>query len=434
VSRFALDERFVARYARQKPNFGFNGLGELVYFRTYSRVKKDGSKERWHDTVKRVVNGTFRLQQGWAKTNALAWDVQEAQDLAQEMYTRMFEMKFLPPGRGLWAMGTSITDERELFAALNNCAFVSTASIQDDPAKPFCFLMDAAMLGVGVGFDTLGVGQLNVRRVDRSASSSAASSSDGPGSGAIPIHLVHDSREGWVDSVRLLIQTYLGGPITGAGASASGAATAANIATHFDYSLVRPAGRLIKGFGGTSSGPQPLRELHDALHDVFEPLAGKPLTVTAIVDVMNLIGKCVVSGNVRRTAEIAFGDPDSTEYMDLKDYAVNPHRAEYGWTSNNSVFATVGMDYGAVARKVQLNGEPGLAWLDNMRQWGRMQGEPDNKDWRAGGGNPCLEQTLESYELCCLVETFPAAHTDLEDYKKTLEIAFMYAKTVTLRY
>jgi adenosylcobalamin-dependent ribonucleoside-triphosphate reductase len=410
AGRFALDERFVASYSSKKPNFGFNGLGELVYFRSYSRTKQDGSKERWHDTVERVVNGTFRLQQGWANTNALTWDAEEAQDLAQEMFTRIFEMKFLPPGRGLWAMGTAITEERELFAALNNCAFVSTADICDDPAQPFCFLMDAAMLGVGVGFDTLGVGQITVRPVDELCSN--------------PAHQVEDSREGWVKSVRLLIQAYLGGPIAG------GAATEA--ATHFDYSQIRPAGVPIKGFGGTSSGPQSLLELHEALHSVFTPLAGQPLTVTAIVDTMNLIGKCVISGNVRRTAEIAFGDPNSTEYMDLKDYTVNPHRAAHGWTSNNSVFATVGMDYGSVARKVQVNGEPGLAWLENMQRWGRMQGAPDDKDWRAGGGNPCLEQTLESYELCCLVETFPAAHADLDDYRKTLELAFLYAKTVTL--
>lgn len=82
------------------------------------------------------------------------------------------------------------------------------------------------------------------------------------------------------------------------------------------------------------------------------------------------------------------------------------------------------------------------------------------KDYRAQGGNPCLEQTLESYELCCLVETFPANHESLADYLTTLkardasgaraartcvrhqpscaratlplQYAFLYAKTVTL--
>ena len=56
----------------------------------------------------------------------------------------------------------------------------------------------------------------------------------------------------------------------------------------------------------------------------------------------------------------------------------------------------------------------------------------DDRDWRVSGGNPCLEQSLESFEMCCLVETFPARHESKEDYLDTLKYAFLYAKTVTL--
>ncbi len=34
--------------------------------------------------------------------------------------------------------------------------------------------------------------------------------------------------------------------------------------------------------------------------------------------------------------------------------------------------------------------------------------------------------------MCCLVETFPTKHETLEDYKRTLKFAYLYAKTVTL--
>lgn len=47
-------------------------------------------------------------------------------------------------------MGTSLTEEKQLFAALNNCAFVSTESSNDPNSTavdPFLFLMDASMLG-----------------------------------------------------------------------------------------------------------------------------------------------------------------------------------------------------------------------------------------------------------------------------------------------
>ena len=64
-----------------------------------------------------------------------------------------------------------------------------------------------------------------------------------------------------------------------------------------------------------------------------------------IVDVMNLIGKCVVSGNIRRTAEIAFGEFDDQEFINLKNYEMHPERAGHGWVSNNSIFAQIGQDY-----------------------------------------------------------------------------------------
>ena len=67
-----------------------------------------------------------------------------------------------------------------------------------------------------------------------------------------------------------------------------------------------------------------------------------------------------------------------------------------------------------------------------MRKFGRMTDPADFKDKLAAGGNPCLEQTLESFEMCCLVETFPARHSVLAEYLDTLELAFLYAKTVTL--
>ena len=200
----------------------------------------------------------------------------------------------------------------------------------------------------------------------------------------------------------------------------------------FDYTKIRPAGEPISGFGGVSSGHEPLQEVHEAIRKVLDKNSGKPITITTIVDIMNLIGKCVVAGNVRRTAEIVFGDPHSDEYLDLKNYKVNPHRDQYGWTSNNSIFAELGMDYTDVAKRIVDNGEPGLAWLDNMKKYSRMKNGGDWKDHRVAGGNPCLEQSLESYELCCLVETFPANHESLEDYKKTLKYAYLYAKTVTL--
>ena len=402
MDKFQLSENFINKYKRKKPPFGFNGLGELVYMRTYSRIKENGKNEQWWETVRRVVEGTYTMQMSWINQYQLGWNPWQAQRSAQEMYDRIFYMKFLPPGRGLWAMGTAITEEKGLYAALNNCAFVSTSTLKEDYAKPFCFLMDASMLGVGVGFDTKGAGEIIIKGINRDRKEE--------------IYMIPDTREGWVESLRLLLESYFHGmPLI-----------------EFDYNQIRDAGEPIRGFGGVSSGHEPLKEIHEEIREVLDKNTGEPITVTTIVDIMNLIGKCVVAGNVRRTAEIVFGDPYDEEYLDLKNYKVNKHRETYGWTSNNSIYAELGMDYTDVCKRINDNGEPGFAWLENMRSYSRLKNGKDDKDHRAAGGNPCLEQTLESYELCCLVETFPNNHESLDDYKRTLKYAYLYAKTVTL--
>ena len=404
-SKFELDPSFLRKFEQRQPEFGYDGLGEFTYMRTYSRQMPDGKKEEWRDTVQRVVEGTYSLQQGHILGAGKRWDDDQGQRSAQEMYGRIFDMKFTPPGRGLWAMGTAITEDKRLFAALNNCGFVSTESLDRDFEKPFTFLMDASMVGVGVGFDTLGAGKLIIQR---------PLESEGLGN---LTYQIPDSREGWVESVGLLLRSYFqqGYP---------------NV--NFSYESIRPKGEPIKTFGGEASGPVPLMELHEGLRNSLDKRVGMPISVTDIVDIQNRIGKAVIAGNVRRTAEIAFGSPDSEEFLDLKNYDLNPERSEWGWASNNTVLANVGMDYEDIAERIRDNGEPGLAWLDNMRRFSRMGHPPDNRDFKVGGGNPCLEQSLESYELCCLVETYPSRHNSKEDFLRTLKFAYLYAKTVTL--
>ena len=147
MNNFKLKDEFIRKYISLNPGFGFNGLGELVYLRTYSRLKEDGTNEQWYETIRRVVEGTYSIQKRHITQYDLGWDEDKAQESAQEMYDRMFQMKFLPPGRGLWAMGSSVIEERELYAALNNCAYCSTENLGKELTTPFEFLMDMSMLG-----------------------------------------------------------------------------------------------------------------------------------------------------------------------------------------------------------------------------------------------------------------------------------------------
>ena len=44
--RFALSDNFLDGYKRKREPLGFNGLGKLVYMRTYSRNQEDGTSCR----------------------------------------------------------------------------------------------------------------------------------------------------------------------------------------------------------------------------------------------------------------------------------------------------------------------------------------------------------------------------------------------------
>jgi adenosylcobalamin-dependent ribonucleoside-triphosphate reductase len=396
---FKLTESFIEKYKNETPPFGFNGLGEFVFLRTYSRIKPDGKNEMWYETVKRVVEGIYSIQKQHIEDNALGWNQAKAQKSAQEMYSRIFNFKMLPAGRSLWAMGSPVVMEKGLTQALYNCSFISTEDIKDDPGKPFSNAMDFLMCGIGVGADVVGANKVKIKE---------------PGK-KLYIYQIPDSREGWVESLYKLINSYFG-----------------NEEVLFDYSIVRPEGEPIKTFGGTSSGPEPLRELHDKVRNILSNKIGEFLSIRDITDIFNLIGKCVIAGNVRRSAEIILGNPDE-EFLNLKNYEKNPDRMEFGWASNNSVFAELGMNYKDIANRIKTNGEPGAYFLDNARKYGRMNDtENTYKDARVKGLNPCAEISLESGELCNLVETFPNKHESFEDYAITIKYAYLYAKTITL--
>jgi len=411
---FHLAEDFVATYKGKKVPWGYqdaagNSVGEITFLRTYSRLKADGTKETWVDVCERVINGMYSLQKDHAKTQRLPWSDAKAQASAKEAFDRLFNLKWTPPGRGLWVMGTPLVNEQKNSAALQNCAFVSTMEMtKNNPAKPFAFLMEASMLGVGVGFD------------DKGATKDFTIYDPQEGEQ----YVIPDTREGWVESTSALINAYLR-PDTKAPV--------------FRYEEIRPAGTPIKTFGGTAAGPEPLVKLHNYIRKLFAGRAGEKLTRVDIADIGNLIGVCVVSGNVRRSAELLIGQIDDPEFLNLKNAEKFPERNSYdpkapgwAWMSNNSVEAKVGSDFSNIIDGIVRNGEPGVVWMDVSRKYGRLIDPPNNKDWRIAGYNPCAEQSLESFECCTLVETYLNRHENLEDFKRTLKFAYLYAKTVTL--
>jgi ribonucleoside-triphosphate reductase len=411
---FQLASEFVAGYKDKKPPFGYadvagNSVGEITFLRTYSRKKEDGTKETWAEVCERVINGMYSLQKDWAKSSRLPWSDAKAAASAKEAFDRLFNLKWTPPGRGLWVMGTDIVNTQKNSAALQNCAFVSTNEMtKNNPAKPFGFLMEASMLGVGVGFDDKGADK-GFEIYEPSGVSS---------------YEIPDTREGWQESTVALINSFL---------------KPDQKLIEFDYSQIRPYGTPIKTFGGTAAGSEPLEKLHAHIRKMFIGRAGEQLTRKDIADIGNMIGVCVVSGNVRRSAELLIGRIDDADFLNLKNAEVFPDRNSYdpnnpgwAWMSNNSVDVCVGTDFSPIVDGIVRNGEPGVIWMDVSRKYGRLADPINNKDRRVVGYNPCAEQSLESFEMCTLVETYLNRHDSLEDFKRTLKFAYLYAKTVTL--
>lgn len=400
--RFTLNEAVCQDLKLRTPNFGFNGFGEVTYYRTYSRLIEDSStatgyrQEQWADTVIRVTEGVMSIRKNHYIKNKLYWNEAEHQVLAARMAETMFEMKWLPPGRGLWAMGTEFV-YRVGSAALNNCGACDT----EDLAGSAGWAMDMLMCGVGVGFSTNWAGGAKLPSKQE----------------LYEYIIIPDTREGWVESIEKLLRAYLQeGPFP-----------------VFDYSQIRKAGEPIRGFGGTASGPAPLKELHKRIEKYMTAYCMDKVDETRLVaDVFNAIGACVVAGNVRRSAEIALGRPDDSTFRNLKNYELNPERVEIGWMSNNTVVLDTSEDFTyipEIAEAIRLNGEPGICNLKNVQKYGRYGERKPDKAWLA---NPCSEIPLEDRELCNLAEVFPSRCATSDEFYDAAEYATFYASTVAL--
>ena len=361
---FNLEKDFLEKYSSKEPDM--TDVGYTVYKRTYARSMGNGETEEWWQTVKRVVEGVYTIRKRHAEIQGNDWNAEAMRNEAQEMYEKIFSFKFTPPGRGLWMMGSDYIFERETSAPLFNCAFVTTKKIDENFTQPFEYMMDMSMLGVGVGFDTKGKNQIKIKKpeVDENWT-----------------FTVPDSREGWVESLGILLEGYGNGE---------------KIPAEFDYSKIRDEGEPLKGFGGTSSGPQPLRDLHENIRKLLNPLIGEEIDTPAIVDLMNLIGKCVVAGNIRRSAQICVGNKNNEDYLSLKDpdeqtdFWGEPENQHHRWAANLSIHAKKGMDYGEAAERTAKNGEPGYVWIKNARNNARMGKNDMPEDEDVLGTNPCV--------------------------------------------
>ena len=382
-----LPEEFLSQYKTKKPNWGYNGLGEIVYKRTYSRLKENGVNEEWWETIARCINGAQKIGADYTTKEA------------QQLYDYIFNLKCNFAGRMLWQLGTTTVDR---FGAnsLLNCWGVCIRDIDD-----FCFIFENLMLGGGVGFSIRKEDVHDLPRVKEGVMVNHEKTNDAD-------YIVPDSREGWVKLLKKTLKSYF---YTG---------------ESFTYStiLVRSSGEGIKGFGGKASGPAILIEGIEKIGEVIREREGKKLRSLDVLDICNIIGSVVVAGNVRRSAEIAVGDPDDYLFLRAKRWDLG-NVPNWRAMSNNTIYAD-SYDHisDAVWKGYDGGGEPyGFFNLPLAQKYGRLQ---DKKKDKCEILNPCAEILLESHECCNLSELYLNNINSKAELKECAKLLYKTQKAI----
>lgn len=372
---------------QRKVNWG--ELGNITYARTYSREKRDGSKETFSDTVERELNGISKQ---------LKLDFTDSE---KEYYRTMrHEMKGSVAGRFMWQLGTKTVDQLGL-PSLQNCAFV----VIDAPVEPFTWAMDMLMLGSGVGFSikkehVYKLPKLQKRKINIENWNDKQAD-----------FIVPDTREGWVKLLGKVLKSYF---YSGVG---------------FKYStqLIRGYGEPIKGFGGVASGASILVEGIELISGILDGRRGKQLRPIDCLDIMNIIGSIVVAGNIRRSAQIAIGDYDDLEFLKAKRWDLGKV-PNWRAMSNNSVDCPDAKLLPQEFWDTYLEGEPyGLVNVALSKNIGRL-GETQYPDPEVEGYNPCAEQGLANKETCCLAEIYLPNIESADELKGVSTMLYRVAK------
>lgn len=345
-------------------------VGYITYKRTYARRKNESDAnsptEDFPETIDRIIKACDKqLKVGFTP------------DEEADVRDMMLGLEGIVAGRFLWQLGTKTVKTLGLLS-LQNCAF----TVVNEPIRPFTWAMDALMLGSGVGYN---IQREHVYELPKPKRVKIIRKDTNDADFIVP-----DSREGWVQLLEKTLEAHF---ITGRG---------------FSYSTVcvRGKGTPIKGFGGLASGPEDLCLGIERINKVLNDRAGNKVRPIDALDIMNIIGAIVVSGNVRRSAQIAIGDCDDIQFLRAKRWDLGTIPSWRAMSNNSVVCSDMSMLPDEFWDGYNGNGEPyGLINLKTSRAMGRL-GDFRFPDPDVMGYNPCAEQSLAPYETCCLAEVY----------------------------
>lgn len=384
--------------------------GQTVYERTYSRTKKDGVKERWEETCRRVADGNMAFVAGSDRTRWTAEQVVEAEDV----FRHLLDFRLLPGGRHLWATGATGAE------FVSNCFLAPTDVLL---SRHISFLFERLMEGGGVGSnyshgmnfhrDQFHWGGYDLHFVcdpthqDYDKLVKAGIISADYHYGYMHAVEVHDSREGWAAAAAMICDD-----ITDAWA-----ASGEKVTLVLDLSSVRPEGSEIKTFGGKASGPTTLAVSLVKMCDILNNPRWRSdgmMSKVQLMEIDHALSECVISGGVRRSARMSMLRWDDEEIF---DFIHCKEGADAQYTTNISVIIDDAFQdalrndddhahdvLDELLKGMHRNGEPGWFHIDNANRDGKRT---------VVGTNPCGEVILEEGEACVIGHVNIAAFNSL---------------------
>lgn len=380
-----------------------NALGEFVYYRTYSRwIEGEQRRETWIETVGRFID--FMKENVGDKLKDKEYE---------EIREYILEQKSIPSMRLMQFAGTAA---RKTNVAAYNCSYIAPESFED-----MSEIMYISMCGTGVGFSAESA---NVQKFPQIMMRTGEK---------LPKHVVDDSKEGWCQAF-----------VIGANAWAAGKEI------DFDFSKVRPFGARLKTMGGKASGPEPLNRLLDFTKQVILDRQGRRLRNIDIHDIACMMGECIVSGGVRRSALISLSDLDDPDIRDAKKgafYMTHPHRS---LANNSAVYVNKPTNEEFLKEWMALvesrSGERGIFNRGSLAQTlpeRRIKVLKEYKGYFDASGdritgligvNPCGEIILQSKQFCNLSEVVARPEDTEATLMKKIRIATIlgtYQSTLT---
>tara|TARA_Y100001938_G_scaffold24852_1_gene32852 strand:- start:2945 stop:4813 length:1869 start_codon:yes stop_codon:yes gene_type:complete len=351
-----------------------NEVAEFIYKRTYSRwIEQEGRREEWPETIERFID--FLISKRGKNI---------PEKTIRKIRKYMTEFAVMPSMRFLWSSGPAAEKDNTV---IYNCSFAKLNCVE-----AFAECLHILMCGTGFGFS------VEAEEVEKLPSIPEIKSGKD-----IARVIIEDSREGWADSVKILMNSLYEGQ---------------NL--YFDYSQLRPEGARLSTMGGRSSGPQPLIKLHDFLRETMHNAQGRKLTTLECHDIANQIAEIVVAGGVRRSSQISLSDLDDEDMRHAKDWPFPIRRA---MANNSAIYrdqptaADFLVEWGVLAKSG--SGERGIFNLKSA------QNQAPSRRYAPliQGTNPCGEIMLRDMEFCNLSEVVVREDDDLDTLLDKVETA-----------